>query len=264
MRRSLRETSGAPFSLFAFQDIIFSVTAVLLFATIWFALSTRVQRFSHAREAGELSGRLAVTTTAVVAAEARHELRESGAAEAADEDDLQRWVRHQLQVDQPGAVAASLRHDVQEQEQRAAGHVRRLQDEAEAWEQLQRRLPRAKKRAFDALLRPVLTAGLPAPVLLVVDRGRIQLLDTNGTSLDRPLAAGAALEATLRALLQPRVAGSEWLWIGLKPSAAAHLERIIAIVEGAGFDYTIEPLIEDQAVAFHSSEGAEALLEAVP
>jgi hypothetical protein len=263
MRRSLRETSGGPVSLFAFQDIIFSVTAVLLFATIWFALSTRVQRFSRTTDVDGTQLQLTGAIAAIAESEAALRLPSDDARvdEHAGRTALAVWSAHQLAAGDAERIAAELRERVQDQERRSARSVVALQSAEDAWADLQRRLPIAEQRAQASLLRVDAGSGeRREPIVLVIGGTTVQRLTATGAPISRPISA-ATVEQEVRALIDESGSAAGGLWVGLRPSAGPFFDRLIAVTQAMRLPVHTEPIAEDQELAFHQPERARAVLE---
>lgn len=157
-------------------------------------------------------------------------------------------------------MAAELRERVRAQEQQAARSITAMQSEEAAWAELERRLPLAEQRARDALLRVDAASASRGTIVLVIGAGSMDVLTASGGSQTRPLSA-ATLGAEFRELVGASDSSDAGLWIGVRPSAAPLFDALIAAVEALGCAFHLEPIAEDQSIAFHTPERARALLE---
>ncbi len=254
MRRSLRDANTA-FSLFAFQDIIFSVTAVLLFATIWFALSTKVQRFTSEQDRAAPQ-ELAQQIERIAKLEMKAELP----AAVPDDTVESAWVTWREQNRTVESVSVDTRRTTGEMEQRAAQAVRELQSEAARGQVVNEAIVAAQAAAREALVRAPAREAQRELVLIVVSAQEVTVENARGelTRWQPGPGATADLWQDLLARSDPE---REYLAVLLRPSAASLYAALARQLEGRGFAFSLEPVDETQLVQRYSVERARALLE---
>lgn len=268
---SLRSSSREPVSLFAFQDIIFSVTAIMLFAAIWFAISARVTKFSVAEDRDPAEKELRALS---------HQLADLDARETI----LRAWIdagRPPADPATPGAptsppatnaspaallgaaespaTVAALRPLIAAEESEVARHLLAMQQAEAHWAATRRRILEMERQSDTFLLAEKTDDSLLEPVMLLVSTDWIDLEHARRPDLRRRLPGPVDRATILRALKEFHPA-RHLLWFGIRPSGAALFDTVRTESRAAGFTVTYEPISETQTVNFHSRERALALL----
>jgi hypothetical protein len=265
LRPTLRGDAVSPFSLFAFQDIVFAVTGILLLTAVFFALASRVERFSRLAPLDADAAGLLARIDAENAQ--RHELLQGlrtleVALESMDGKAIETAVDTALlstldasalaEENRPLHLAwTNAQRDVQER-------IRAVDAQEQAWDALQARMRRLEHVRDHILLR------LPedqraGSVLAVVSQRQIRF-----QSFARPedrfvLSVDADAQSFQRAL-EPHRGSSTRLFAYFSADAAGNFARVHALARDAGVEVIARPLGQGTTVAVHTVQAARELL----
>ncbi len=255
-----RRTVSSPFSLFAFQDIITSVTGIMVLITLLLCLELVQRKFSPPRRTAELSQRL---ESAVAANESEiRQLRERLAEGRArlmqvaglDSESAARKVANlerQAAELRGDWKQASRERDAAERRQQSA-----RQQEAQVGAKLEQTLKEArqetarKKNALEKLRRSNRLVFNPRPN--ASKRPWLAEVTARGVSAAAwgksapPQVFPSASE--LSRFLASRNPATEYFVLFVKPDGVEHYERARRVLEDAGFDVGLDLLNADQTV----------------
>jgi hypothetical protein len=268
---SLRSSSREPVSLFAFQDIIFSVTAIMLFAAIWFAISTRVTQFSIAEDLDPAEEELLALSQQLADLEAREIIvqgwisagRPTAAAtppgSATSAPAVTASPASLLGAAESPATVSALRSLIASEEAEVSRHLLAMQQAESHWAATRRTILELERQSDTFLLAEKADDSLLQPVMILVSTDWIDLEYARRPDLRRRVP-GPVDRATILRTLKEFDPARHLLWFGIRPSGAALFDIVRNESRAAGFTLTYEPISETQTVNFHSRERALALL----
>lgn len=260
-----RNRRRSPFTLFSFQDIITSVTGIMLLLILLLAIELLQRRVGADGGSAETARRLAEAAN-----EAREEierlealLRQDGAAvmelAAASPETLRRQgheTRQQIERLRSEVARAEAAEQAQKQaEDRAlaAGFERgadrrqleELQARADELREKREQLARSNRLIYNPVQGDAKQAWI---VELSEGRFVAAPLGRVAAPLERAEASAAGLLRAFRAFLGGRNAAREYIVLIVKPSAARAFAALESAVVDSGFDLGFDLIGEDQTV----------------
>ena len=259
-----RKKSGAPFSLFAFQDAITSVCGVVVLVTLLLALAL-TQRVVSESEAN------------TVAKSKVDEVRDQVEKLRSDLDELNARVEETAAVDSAGVgkslaeVKAQLANakrrldGAQEESARLDRKLEELESQKESFADLEKRIDELKRQTAKTLEKAEETAkeefdSQESAVYAFSDavREKPWYVEVSGSKL---VAHGSVDDSEALTFDSPfafakwastRPSGSEYFVLIVRPSGARNFEFAVAELESAGYRYGIDLIGESRPLMFLS------------
>jgi hypothetical protein len=255
-----RSSNSAPLSLFSFQDLITSLSGILILIVLLMSIHVAVQDPAHAPRAAEDEG-LPIEALRNRVEDLRGQLRKMQATLSVlgttdvvkiATDDIREERRH-------GAVRAAM-----------DGATRRIGELTEEIARVELLADAARQRANDAQLErsnlQILSdAALDRLLFVIPEPGSGKtpvLVECSGASsrlgyIDKPgdpliLPPGRQGMEAFRAKIVTLSPSREYIVFMIKPSGVGVFEELWAIADGLGFDVGYDALEEDRVIAFGS------------